>query len=144
MVELLIGLAPYVSTIIVCSAVICAGVLILTIIVSKHICKEMSSKNDSQHKAWSFNWINCFYNIFLALVSIFPLLGMLGTVLALLGLDLSSGATEQLKQQFFLALDTTAWGLFFSIIFKILHSLFQTKIETAVEKIDELLKKSIK
>lgn len=140
----LISLAPYVSTIIWCSAVICAGVLILTIIVSKHICKEMSSKNDSQHKAWSFNWINCFYNIFLALVSIFPLLGMLGTVLALLGLDLSSGATEQLKQQFFLALDTTAWGLFFSIIFKILHSLFQTKIETAAEKIDELLKKSIK
>ena len=140
----LISLAPYVSTIIWCSAAVCAVFLVITLVLSKHICKEMSSKNDSQHKAFGFNWVNCCYNIFLALVSIFPLLGMLGTVLALLGLDLSSGATEQLKQQFFLALDTTAWGLMFSIFFKILHSLFQTKIETAVEKIDELLKKSIK
>ncbi len=102
----------------------------------------MSSKNDTDYKQMSFNVTNVLYNIFLAIVSIFPLLGMLGTVLALLGLDLSTGDMSGLKQQFFMALDTTALGLVYSIVFKFAHSLVQTKIETAILKIDEIIKKS--
>ena len=65
---------------------------------------------------------------------------MLGTVLALLSLDITGGATEELKANFFLALDTTAWGLVFSIAFKVANSFLQTTIETAIEKIDVLVK----
>lgn len=100
----------------------------------------MSVNNEIDYKNTSFNWINFCYSAFIALVSIFPLLGMLGTVLALLSLDITGGATEELKANFFLALDTTAWGLVFSIAFKVANSFLQTTIETAIEKIDVLVK----
>jgi len=100
----------------------------------------MSVNNEIDYKNTSFNWINFCYSAFIALVSIFPLLGMLGTVLALLSLDITGGATQELKANFFLALDTTAWGLVFSIFFKVLNSVFQTTVESAIEKIDILVK----
>ena len=52
----------------------------------------------------------------------------------------TGGATQELKANFFLALDTTAWGLVFSIFFKVLNSVFQTTVESAIEKIDILVK----
>ena len=107
---------------------------------SRKILKSMSVNNEIDYKNTSFNWINFCYSAFIALVSIFPLLGMLGTVLALLSLDITGGATQELKANFFLALDTTAWGLVFSIAFKIANSFFQTTIESAIEKIDILVK----
>lgn len=140
----LISFAPHVTTAIWVVGGICTVFFEFSFYYAIHIGKEMSSKNEVDYKKWNFNWINFHYNVFLSLVSILPLLGMLGTVLALLGLDLSSGETQQLQQQFFIALDTTALSLFLSVIFKIAHGLVQSKIETSIAKIDELLKKSIK
>lgn len=58
------------------------------------------------------------------MISIFPLLGMLGTVIGLLGLDLASGDMDNIKNNFFIALTSTAWGIIFSVIFKVAHACF--------------------
>lgn len=144
MIEWLIGLGPMISIIIHCAAGFCLACFILSIYISRHINKQMNTENEADYKKWTFFNLNLIYNIFIAIVSIFPLLGMLGTVLALLGLDFSSQDTFGLQQQFFLALDTTAWGLIYSIVFKFLHSFAQTTIETAIAKIDEITKASFK
>lgn len=73
------------------------------------------------------------YSLFITLISIFPLLGMFGTVLALLSLDLASGNMDLLKENFFSALTSTAWGIIFSVIFKIINSFSSSYIETQLE-----------
>ena len=78
------------------------------------------------------------YTIFLTIISIFPLLGMLGTVNGLLGLDLASGDMENIKNNFFIALTSTAWGIIFSIIFKILDAVFLEGIENVVDPLKKL------
>ena len=125
---------PFVSPLIFTLFPVCLTLLIISVVWSRKILKSMSVNNEIDYKNTSFNWINFCYSAFIALVSIFPLLGMLGTVLALLSLDITG------KANFFLALDTTAWGLVFSIFFKVLNSVFQTTVESAIEKIDILVK----
>ena len=65
--------------------------------------------------------LSIFYTLFTTFISIFPLLGMFGTVQALVGLDLT-GEMDGVKQHFFEALTSTAWGIIFAIIFKLLHA----------------------
>ncbi|MDO5558946.1 MAG: MotA/TolQ/ExbB proton channel family protein [Oscillospiraceae bacterium] len=142
--QILIKFGPFISPAIFCLVPVCAVFLGIAYAWSKKILTTMSVKNEMDYKQTSFNWINFFYTVFLAIVSLFPLLGMLGTVLSLLALDISTENTDALKQNFFIALDTTAWGLVFSIIFKAVHSFVQTKIETAITKIDELIRLSYK
>lgn len=138
--DALTNFGPFVSPLIFILFPVCLILLIISVVWSKKILKSMNENNEIDYKYTSFNWINFCYSAFIALVSIFPLLGMLGTVLALLSLDITGGATEELKANFFLALDTTAWGLVFSIAFKVANSFLQTTIETAIEKIDVLVK----
>ena len=138
--DALINFGPIGSPLIFTLFPVCLILLIISVVWSRKILKSMNANNEIDYKYTSFNWINFCYSAFIALVSIFPLLGMLGTVLALLSLDITGGATEELKANFFLALDTTAWGLVFSIAFKVANSFLQTTIETAIEKIDVLVK----
>ena len=56
------------------------------------------------------------YALFVTLTSIFPLLGILGTVLSLLPMVSDLG---NLQTNFFAALTSTFWGLIFSIAFKL-------------------------
>lgn len=78
------------------------------------------------------------YTIFLTIISIFPLLGMLGTVFGLLGLDLAAGDMENIKNNFFIALTSTAWGIIFSVFYKILDAIFLDDIETQIESVQNL------
>ena len=82
------------------------------------------------------------YTLFVTMISVFPLLGMFGTVVGLLGLDLASGDMNNIKTNFFVALTSTAWGIIFSAIFKILHALMadnaEEQIETAKKLAEEL------
>ena len=77
--------------------------------------------------------LGVFYTLFVTFISLFPLLGMFGTVRALLELDLS-GDLEMIKIKFFNALTSTAWGIIFSIIFKSIHAVFQSWIEAQLNK----------
>lgn len=102
--------------------------------------KKNSNKENSKKKASNSDLIIT-YNLFTTGISIFPLLGMLGTVAGLLGLDLSAGDMENIKNNFFMALTSTAWGIVFSIGFKIVHAVtehyFEKKIQESTELVDE-------
>ena len=60
------------------------------------------------------------YSLFVNLTGIFPLLGILGTVISLLG---------NVQDNFYGALTSTFWGLVFAIIFKFLDGIISAKIE---------------
>jgi len=66
-------------------------------------------------------YINPFYSFFTNLISSFPMFGIMGTVTALL-MMLSS--TDNLQQNFFIALTSTFWGLFSAITLKMLDSIW--------------------
>lgn len=82
------------------------------------------------------------YNLFLTLISIFPLLGMFGTVMGLLNVDFVAENMDNVKANFFTALTSTAWGIIFSIVFKIINALVANHIEAQIEeskKVDKLI-----
>ena len=90
----------------------------------------------------SYRKMNTRYTLFITLISIFPLLGMLGTVLALLGLDMSSAeAISSAKNNFFGALTSTAWGIIFAIIFKIVNAKLFADAEDLIQRHLALIKK---
>lgn len=66
------------------------------------------------------------YSVFVNLTGIFPLLGILGTVISLLGLV---SDTTDITGNFYGALTSTFWGLVFAIIFKFLDGIISAKIE---------------
>lgn len=74
------------------------------------------------------------FTFFKVLISIFPMLGMLGTISAFLVIDFDNGNISSIKDNFFPALTSTAWGIIFSIIFKILYSLIKDRIEQQIER----------
>ena len=90
----------------------------------------------------SYRKINSSYTLFITLISIFPLLGMLGTILALLGLDMSSAeAISNAKNNFFSALSSTAWGIIFAVTFKIINARFFADVEDLIQRHLSLIKK---
>ncbi len=66
------------------------------------------------------------YSVFVNLTGIFPLLGILGTVVSLLGLVADS---TNITGNFYGALTSTFWGLVFAIIFKFTDGIISAKIE---------------
>ena len=64
--------------------------------------------------------------LFVNLTGIFPLLGILGTVISLLGMV---GDMTNVQDNFYGALTSTFWGLVFAIIFKFLDGIISAKIE---------------
>lgn len=118
---------------------------IATFILAKsieHRTKEWKKNKNITFSKYLLNGTRLFYTLFVTLISIFPLLGMLGTVIGLLGLDLASGDMDNIKNNFFIALTSTAWGIIFSILFKIGYALIadnvEEQIETAKKLADEL------
>lgn len=64
------------------------------------------------------------YSLFVNLTGIFPLLGILGTVISLLGMV---GDMTNVQDNFYGALTSTFWGLVFAIIFKFLDGIISAK-----------------
>ncbi len=81
--------------------------------------------------------LNRNYIVFSNFISLYPLLGMLGTVLSLITMN-GSGDMQQLRSSFFTALITTAAGLVFAIVFKIIHSVYEARIEEHLQKAERL------
>jgi len=69
---------------------------------------------------------NGFYAVFANLTSIFPLLGILGTVISLIPMV---ATIESMQENFYTALTSTFWGLIFAIIFKFLDGFLSARIE---------------
>lgn len=68
------------------------------------------------------------YTLFVNVTGIFPLLGILGTVISLLGMV---GNGQSVENGFFAALTSTFWGLVFAITFKFLDSFISPKLDDA-------------
>ena len=66
------------------------------------------------------------YSMYINITSIFPLLGILGTVLALL--EMAEDMTN-VQMNFFAALTSTLWGLVFAIIYKLIDGRLSSIIE---------------
>lgn len=75
------------------------------------------------------------YTLFANFSAIFPLLGILGTVCSLMYLS----GTEDVSASFSIALDTTAWGLLFAILFKVLDSFIASELDRALDAADYLI-----
>lgn len=100
--------------------------------------KEWKINRNTQFSSFSLKYTRILYTVFVTMISIFPLLGMFGTVSGLLGLDLASGDMANLKNNFFIALTSTAWGIIFSVIFKILNAFNSDFIEEQIEVAKQL------
>ncbi len=81
--------------------------------------------------------IEIFASVMSTLVQVFPLLGILGTILAIAQTAFQSGGqidVSSLSNAFVLAMDTTILGITFSIIFMVIESTFQPKIERVINE----------
>jgi len=79
-----------------------------------------------------------YYSMYANLTGIFPLLGILGTVIALIPMvqDMAN-----MQHNFFVALTSTLWGLVFAIFFKVLDAMLAPRIERNNRGIDDYLEK---
>jgi len=79
-----------------------------------------------------------YYSMYSNLTGIFPLLGILGTVIALIPMvqDMANMQTN-----FFVALTSTLWGLVFAIFFKVLDAMLAPRIERNYRGITDYLEK---
>ena len=78
------------------------------------------------------------YSLFVNLTGIFPLMGILGTVVSLLPMV---SEMADMQQNFFAALTSTFWGLVFSIIFKLLDGFLTSRIEDNDKNVSLLLER---
>jgi biopolymer transport protein ExbB len=83
--------------------------------------------------------IETYASIMATLVQVFPLLGILGTILAIAQTALGGSQIDvaALSNAFVLAMDTTILGIAFSILFMIIESTFQPKIERILTESQE-------
>ncbi len=115
-------------------AIIALILLIITKASTDSIKKNFDESGGKQLKKWVYYLAEICYSVFLTFISLFPLLGMFGTVMALITLDMSSGVTEEMQSNFFSALTSTAWGIISSVVFKIVNSCVQPYIENQIER----------
>ncbi len=80
-----------------------------------------------------------YVNMLLTIMSVFPLLGILGTIIALLGM-VNLGSQEVLIN-FTTALTSTFWGLVFAIAYKGLTSMLMAQNEQNAENFELLIKR---
>ena len=77
---------------------------------------------------------NQYYVLFLNMTAIFPLMGLLGTVISLIPMV---GSLD--TNLFFVALTSTFWGIVFAIIFKLCNGYLQAKVEENNELVNTYL-----
>lgn len=115
--------------------------MMITLVLAKAIrlrTKEWKKNKNIKFSKFLLHGTSKFYTLFVTMISIFPLLGMLGTVIGLLGLDLASGDMDNIKNNFFIALTSTAWGIIFSVIFKVAHAWIADNVEEQIETAKKL------
>ena len=91
--------------------------------------EEAAALSKSSDKA------SIFYTLFINITAVFPLMGILGTVMSLMKL---TGA-DDISANFGTALRTTLWGLIFAIVFKLLDSVISPRLDRALDESDYLI-----
>jgi biopolymer transport protein ExbB len=107
--------------------------------LKKDFCKNAERINERPSYSRHYK-IEIYASVMSTLVQIFPLLGILGTILAIAQTAFQPGAqidVSLLSNAFVLAMDTTILGITFSILFMIIESTFQAKIERVIFESNE-------
>lgn len=110
--------------------------------LKKEFCKNAGRVNERQVFGRHYT-IEIYASVMSTLVQIFPLLGILGTILAIAQASFQNGGqidVSTLSNAFVLAMDTTILGIAFSIIFMVIESAFQPKIERVINESSEYRK----
>ena len=118
------------------AAIVALVILVFSIIFACAINRHFK-KGDNDLKIRVYYWLDISYTLFITIISLFPLLGMFGTVKSLIGLGeifQTGDDMNGIKAEFFLALTSTALGIIFSVIYKIINALFQPFIENQIDK----------
>lgn len=87
--------------------------------------------------------IEIYTSIMSTIVQVFPLLGILGTILAIAQTAFQNGGkidVSSLSNAFVLAMDTTILGISLSVIFMVIESTFQPKIERIINESSDFKK----
>lgn len=82
--------------------------------------------------------MNCLYTWYTNITSIFPLMGMFGTVLSLLSMMDLIGT--EATGAFFEALTSTFWGIIFAMIYKAVDSFISYKIDDNEKHMEYIFK----
>lgn len=79
----------------------------------------------------------CGYAFYANMTAIFPLLGILGTVAALV-----TYSSETMMENFMVALSTTLYGVLLAIIFKFLDAFVSGPLDIVVEEVEHIIQDS--
>ena len=79
------------------------------------------------------------YTLYVNISSIFPLMGILGTVISLIGMV---GDNPDMNTGFFAALTSTFWGLIFAIIFKFMDGFISAKLDEGERSAELFMKRN--
>lgn len=126
------------NAVIMIFAVLTAAALAVSVYLGFIIKKSFEPDNGVPLQKKIYNWLQVMYTLTVALISIFPLLGMLGTVISLVTIDMNAEAAL-VQNNFFFALTSTAWGIIWSVIFKVVNSFFQSFVEDQLERAKQML-----
>lgn len=110
--------------------------------LKKEFCKNAGKVNERPVFGRHYT-IEIYASVMSTLVQIFPLLGILGTILAIAQASFQNGGqidVSTLSNAFVLAMDTTILGIAFSIVFMVIESAFQPKIERVINESSEFRK----
>lgn len=135
-------IAPYITPIIHCFGVANLGIFVLAFLVICKLSKDVHPLNYYNFRGTQsvngnalvrLSDIAAFlYTLYANIASIFPLLGIFGTVCSLVGLS----GTNDISANFATALDTTIWGLIWAMGCKILDSFISSKLDRALDEAD--------
>lgn len=101
---------------------------------------EKDSRSEKEESASGIiGRLNQWYSFFSNTVAVFPLLGMLGTVISLYNL---AGDLADTTTSFFSALSSTIWGIVFAIIGKCADAFIAPKVEAENKAYDLLVERN--
>ncbi len=122
-------------------AVFTVAALVVVLLANRRVSGEFENwKREIYYSVLIYRVLTIGYTLFVTFISIFPILGMLGTVTALLGLDLSGeSAAASARTGFFNALTSTAWGIIFAVIFKIVNAVISQSVENNIQQVTDLI-----
>lgn len=86
-----------------------------------------------REKSGAFYKTCAWYETFVQLVAIFPLMGILGTVAALMLLTDNNASIDELYANLGVALGSTLWGMMWSIGLKLFTALYPSRVINEVE-----------
>ena len=122
-------------------AFICVACLVAIRLSNKKIDRSFELwKSENYYSNFIYKALTLSSSVFVTLITIFPLLGMLGTVKSLLVLNFGDeNAILNARSSFFDALTSTAWGIIFAILFKVVNAVICRHTEDNIDKVSGLI-----